>query len=78
MRLLAKGVQRRHRIVINSQVLDQRLDEAPRDGSFGEFIASFNPSMLQAGTNTIEVIAAPSSSDVDDFEFVNICIHLLP
>jgi hypothetical protein len=74
--LLAKGVQRRHRIVINGTTLDQRLEEAPEDGSFGEFVAPLSPEFLTAGTNRLEIIAAPSSSDIDDFEFVNIRIRL--
>ena len=78
VRLLAKGVQRGHKIRINGIVLDERLDDAPDDGSFGEFSAEFDPDILRAGTNTIEIIAKPSSSDIDDFEFVNVQIHLLP
>jgi hypothetical protein len=76
--LLAKGVQRQHRIVINGATLEQRLNQAPEDGSFGEFAAEFEASLLHAGANTLEVVAAPSSSDIDDFEFVNIRIRLLP
>ncbi len=76
--LLAKGVQRRHRIRINGEVLDTRLDDAPEDGGFGEFTAPFDASLLREGTNTFEIIAAPSSSDIDDFEFVNVRIRLSP
>jgi hypothetical protein len=75
--LLAKGVQRSHRIVINGETLDDRLDDAPSDGSFGEFVASFDISILREGENTLEVIAKPSSSDIDDFEFVNVRVRLL-
>ncbi len=78
VRMLVKGVQRRHRIVINGTTLKERLDDAPSDGSFGEFRASFDPSLLRTGTNTFAVIAKPSSSDIDDFEFVNIRIELRP
>ncbi len=78
VRLLAKGVQRRHRIVINGKTLDRRLDHAPEDGSFGEFAAPFDASQLLSGANTLEIIAAPSTSDIDDFEFVNVQIHLHP
>ncbi len=78
VRLLAKGVQRDHKIRINGTVLETRLDDAPEDGSFGQFSASFDPAVLQGGTNTIEIIAKPSSTDIDDFEFVNVQIHLLP
>ena len=76
VRLLAKGVQRSHRIRINGADLDRRLDDAPEDGSFGEFSAPFDPSLLREGTNRFEVIAAPSSTDIDDFEFVNVRIEL--
>ncbi|NIA16026.1 MAG: hypothetical protein GWP08_18330 [Nitrospiraceae bacterium] len=78
IRMLAKGVQRRHKIVINGVTLDKRLEEAPDDGSFGEFVATFDASILRASTNTLEVIAKPSNSDIDDFEFVNIQIRLAP
>ncbi|MGB2986695.1 MAG: carboxypeptidase regulatory-like domain-containing protein [Phycisphaerae bacterium] len=78
VRLLAKGVQRRHKIRINGTVLDDRLDDSPDDGSFGEFSAPFDPLLLRPGTNTLEIIARPSSSDIDDFEFVNVQIHLSP
>ncbi len=78
VRLLAKGVQRNHRIVINGETLRKRLNEAPDDGSFGEFAAPFPPSILVGGANTLEIIAAPSDSDIDDFEFVNVQIHLAP
>jgi hypothetical protein len=78
VRLLAKGVQRSHKIVINSTVLSERLDDAPDDGSFGEFTAPFDPSLLKEGTNLLEIIARPSSTDIDDFEFVNVQIHLAP
>jgi len=76
--LLAKGVQRRHKIFINGHVLKKRLNRAPRDGSFGEFEAPLEASLLRAGTNTIEIVAAPSDHDIDDFEFVNVQIHLIP
>ena len=78
IRLLAKGVQRRHKIVINGTVLDERLNYAPSDGSFGEFTTTFDSALLEPGSNTFEIIAKPSSSDIDDFEFVNVQIHLSP
>ena len=78
VRLLAKGVQRRHAIFINGTILDDRLKDAPRDGSFGEFVAPFDSSLLREGVNTLDVVAAPSDSDIDDFEFINVQIHLLP
>ncbi len=78
LRLLVKGVQRRHRIYINNHQLSRRLDESPEDGSFGEFIAPFDPSILNDGANLLRIVAAPSSSDIDDFEFVNIRVYLIP
>ena len=78
IRLLVKGVQRSHKIAINDTVIDKRLDNAPDDGSFGEFAADFRAGLLRAGTNTVEIIAKPSSSDIDDFEFVNVRIILSP
>ncbi len=78
VRLLAKGVQRDHRIVINGETLKKRLNKAPDDGGFGEFSAPFAPSLLRGGSNTLEIIAAPSVDDIDDFEFVNVQVRLGP
>jgi hypothetical protein len=78
LRLLVKGVQRRHRIHINDRLLPRRLDDSPEDGGFGEFVAPFDASLLVAGTNTLRIVAAPSSDDIDDFEFVNIRVYLIP
>ena len=78
VRLLRKGVQRSHKIRINRVLLDERLDDAPRDGSFGEFTATFDADLLKIGHNTIEIIAKPSTSDIDDFEFVNVRILVSP
>jgi hypothetical protein len=78
VRLLAKGVQRSHRIVINGETLHKRLSSAPGDGSFGEFSAPIPQAALQNGTNILQIIAAPSEDDIDDFEFVNIQIRLAP
>jgi hypothetical protein len=78
LRMLAKGVQRRHEIRINDRPLQRRLDRAPADGSFGEFQAEFDPSLLRPGTNTFEIRAASLGGDIDDFEFVNIEIRLSP
>jgi hypothetical protein len=76
VRLLAKGVQRRHTIRINGNRLEERLDNAPSDGSFGEFTAEFDPEWLRDGVNRFELIAQPSEVDIDDFEFVNVRIHI--
>jgi hypothetical protein len=77
VRLMAKGVQRRHALFINGHILDDRLEGAPRDGSFGAFAAPFDVSLLVEGVNTLDVVAAPSDTDIDDFEFVNVQIHLV-
>lgn len=34
--------------------------------------------LLQPGANTLQIIAAPSDSDIDDFEFVNVQVRLSP
>jgi len=34
--------------------------------------------LLQPGKNTLQIIAAPSDSDIDDFEFVNVQVRLSP
>ena len=78
LRLLVKGVQRRHRIFINNHQLSSRLDESPEDGGFGEFVAPFDASILSEGANRLRIVAAPSSDDIDDFEFVNVRVYLVP
>ncbi len=75
--MLAKGVQRPHPIRINGHLLDRALDEAPRDGSFGEFVVRFDPAYLQAGANVFHLHATARGSDIDDFEFVNVRIRLM-
>jgi hypothetical protein len=76
--MLVKGVQLESRIRINGRVLARPLDWSPSDGSFGEFTAPFDAAILQTGTNTIAIIADRRGSDVDDFEFVNVQIRLVP
>ncbi len=76
--LMAKGVQCPHQIRINGRRLRGRLDESPDDGSFGSFQAEFDPSWLEAGTNTIKIRAVSCSGDLDDFEFVNVQVRLWP
>lgn len=78
VRMLVKGVQRRHGLVINGTLLEKRLSKAPRDGGFGEFIAPIDPALLRIGENTFRILCAPPvDSDYDDFEFVNVQIHLV-
>ena len=75
--MLVKGVQMDHRIRINNEVIQERLNDAPDDGSFGVFRAAFTPDLLKVGANTIEILASSRGDDVDDFEFVNLRIRLL-
>jgi hypothetical protein len=78
VRMLVKGVQCPHRIFINDELLSRRLDRSPKDGSFGEFLASFDASALHEGENVLEIHCVSCRGDVDDFEFVNVQIHLRP
>jgi len=74
--LLVRGAQRNNRIRINDELVETRLNESPRDGSFGAFEALFPASWLREGTNTIEIRSVHDGSDFDDFEFVNVRIRL--
>ena len=76
--MLAKGVQCPHQIRINGRRIDQRMGTSPVDGSFGEFVAEFDPAILRAGRNTLVVRNVTCRDDIDDFEFVNIQIRLIP
>lgn len=78
LRLLTKGVQRRHKLFVNDRLLSRRLDNSPSDGSFGELIAPFDPALLVAGRNSLRIEALPSDDDIDDFEFVNVRVYLVP
>ncbi len=78
IRLMVKGVQVAHRLYVNGTLLERRLDQSPRDGSFGEFRAAVEGSLLRAGENEFRIVAGRRGSDVDDFEFVNVQIHLRP
>jgi len=73
-----RGVQLRHVLVVNGTRLPARLDDSPGDGSFGTFRAEVDIALLRAGANTLEIHALSRGSDVDDFEFVNVQIHLYP
>lgn len=76
IRLMAKGVQCPHIIRINGRELDARLDQAPPDGSFGEFVARIDPAWLRQGDNRLQIEAVSCRGDLDDFEFVNVQFHL--
>ncbi len=74
--LLAKGVQFRHELYINGVLLPEALDRSPRNGSFGVFEVTFDANLLQAGENSFTINAGGTPNDIDDFEFVNVQIHL--
>jgi hypothetical protein len=76
--LLAKGVQMGHPIYVNGNRLRERMRYSPEDGSFGEFETRFDARLLKPGTNTFEIRARSRGDDVDDFEFVNVQIRLVP
>jgi hypothetical protein len=73
--LMAKGVQCPHEIRLNGAVAAS-LDRSPTDGSFGEFAADLEPDRLREGLNRLEIHSARCSGDIDDFEFVNVQLHL--
>ena len=74
--MMTKGVQCPHAIQINGHTIDAALSKSPRDGSFGEFSAGFDPDLLRAGDNSIEITTVDCAGDLDDYEFVNLQIHL--
>lgn len=74
--LLAKGVQCPHKIVVNGHLLEERLGKSPSDGSFGRFLLTFDADLLIEGVNTIEIQAVRCRGDLDDFELVNVQLHL--
>lgn len=76
--MLIKGVQCPHQIRINGRRLDRRLSGSPLDGSFGAFVAPFDPDLLRAGRNTLVIRNVICRDDIDDFEFVNIQLRLVP
>lgn len=76
IRMLAKGTQAPNEIWVNDQLVRKRLDGSPRDGSFGLFRATFPAQWLREGENTIEIRSKRGTADLDDFEFVNVQIHL--
>ncbi|RJP42039.1 MAG: hypothetical protein C4547_01025 [Phycisphaerales bacterium] len=76
VRMLVKGVQCPTQIRINGELLEQRIDGAPQDGSFGEFRAAFDPHLLRRGANMISVRTISCRGDLDDMEFVNVQLWL--
>jgi hypothetical protein len=75
--LLCKGVQAANIITINGRRISQRLSSAPSDGSYGEFTIPIEVRLLRAGENEITIESSDSLGDLDDFEFVNVRIHLI-
>ncbi|MFQ5428901.1 MAG: carboxypeptidase regulatory-like domain-containing protein [Phycisphaerae bacterium] len=76
--LLARGVQCPHEIRINRHRVRTRLARSPRDGQFGRFVARFDPEWLEVGRNRLKITAKSCRGDLDDFEFVNVQIRLVP
>lgn len=76
LRLMAKGVQCPTEIEVNGHLLDQPLDEAPEDGSFGEWTADFPARWLHGGENSVVIRTTACRGDLDDFEFVNVQVVL--
>lgn len=75
--VMVKGVQCPHRIYVNDTLLAGRIDKSPEDGSFGEISVPVPAGLLREGTNTLEIRAVSCRGDLDDFEFVNVQIHLV-
>ncbi len=75
---MVKGVQCPHQVRINGRLVRERLADSPRDGSFGEYRSSFDPGWLLEGENQFRIRARSCGGDLDDFEFVNVQIRLLP
>jgi hypothetical protein len=74
--MLVRGAQAPNEIRINGWLLDQRIDESPADGAFGEFRASIPVQALSRGDNALTIRSRRGSSDLDDFEFVNVRVRL--
>ena len=66
------------RIWINDRRVDHDLDEAPSDGSFGDYELEFDIDQMEEGTNTLRIRSTTCRGDLDDWEFVNVQIRLSP
>lgn len=75
--VMVKGVQCPHRVYVNGTLLQARLDQSPDDGSFGELSIPLPAALLREGENTLEIRGVSCHGDLDDFEFVNVQIHLV-
>lgn len=76
VKLLVKGAQCPHQIIVNGRLARAKIQQSPADGSFGEQVVSVEPRLLREGANTIEIRAVSCRGDLDDFEFVNVQIRL--
>lgn len=77
LKMMTRGVQCPHPITINNEEVAE-LRRSPGDGSFGRYVASFDSAILEAGPNVLEIRAVSCMGDIDDFEFVNVQIELVP
>ena len=78
IRMLVRGAQADNEIRINGNVILKRITRSPRDGSYEEFTATFPAAWLAEGENDLDIRSVFGKVDMDDFEFVNIRIHLKP
>jgi hypothetical protein len=76
MTLLAKGVQCPHPIYFNGHLLERPLASSPEDGSFGAFEVNIDPAYILPGENLLQIEGTSCRGDEDDFELVNIRLHL--
>lgn len=75
--MLVKGAQCPHPIVLNGEEV-ARLRESPRDGSFGEIEVRIDPRLLEVGENELVISTHACRGDLDDYEFVNVQLTLVP
>ncbi len=73
---LAKGVQCPHKLYVNGELVPRRIGRSPADGSFGDVVVPFDPALLREGRNVLMIVGVRCRGDVDDFEVVNIQLHL--
>jgi hypothetical protein len=76
--MLVRGAQADNAITVNGRTVSRRINQAPADGSFGEFTARFPVEWLVEGRNLITIESVRGDFDLDDFEFVNVRIVLNP
>jgi hypothetical protein len=70
LRIMQKGTQADNPVTINGWALDP-LNDAPRDGSFEEYVSRVPLEALRVGENRLRIRSVRGNSDLDDFEFVN-------